>query len=240
MCLTAAFARGADFGFLSYQNLDPFSKAISDGGESTNKDRKQLSSLAIPSPKSPKVNPFSKPSPVHNPFMSIVESKDDLWNTVSRAHEDKLTDKALADSSNSIDEPNRSGDVASAKASAPESSISEKSLAEACAREENRVYGKVYSMSAGPVSNGEEGEECIYQVRAKLFKLRTKKSKVDDDAAGGGSNEKKGAGSSSQEEPMTADWLEVGVGPVKLLKSSSDACRLVMRRESKIGGVGER
>lgn len=35
--------------------------------------------LSVPSPRSPKANPFSSPSPAHNPFMTIVESKDDLW-----------------------------------------------------------------------------------------------------------------------------------------------------------------
>jgi hypothetical protein len=47
-----------------------------------------LPELNVSSPKSPKPNPFSSPSPAHNPFMTIVESKDELWQTMAQ---DKLT-----------------------------------------------------------------------------------------------------------------------------------------------------
>ena len=40
--------------------------------------------LTVPSPRqSPKVNPFSSPSPAHNPFVSLVESKDELWKKIN-------------------------------------------------------------------------------------------------------------------------------------------------------------
>ncbi|KAJ1425068.1 hypothetical protein B484DRAFT_93911 [Ochromonadaceae sp. CCMP2298] len=39
--------------------------------------------LVLPSPKSPKTNPFSSPSPAHNPFMSIVENNEDLWRSMA-------------------------------------------------------------------------------------------------------------------------------------------------------------
>lgn len=44
--------------------------------------------LSLSSPKSPK-NPYSSPSPAHNPFMSIVDNNDDLWKSMAK---DKLTD----------------------------------------------------------------------------------------------------------------------------------------------------
>lgn len=41
--------------------------------------------LLLPSSKSPKTaNPFSSPSPVHNPFMTIVENKEVLWKSMSQ------------------------------------------------------------------------------------------------------------------------------------------------------------
>jgi len=44
--------------------------------------------LNVPSPRqSPKVNPFSSPSPAHNPFVSIVETKDVLWRKINDSTE---------------------------------------------------------------------------------------------------------------------------------------------------------
>jgi hypothetical protein len=50
--------------------------------------------VTIPSPLdlSPKTqNPFSNPSPKHNPFVSIVESKDNLWSSASRSSSETTT-----------------------------------------------------------------------------------------------------------------------------------------------------
>lgn len=50
--------------------------------------------VTIPSPltSSPKTqNPFSNPSPKHNPFVSIVESKDNLWSSASRSSSETTT-----------------------------------------------------------------------------------------------------------------------------------------------------
>jgi hypothetical protein len=214
--------------------LDPFSKALIPGNDDGFKGRKVLASLSIPSPKSPKLNPFSKPSPVHNPFMSIAQSKDDLWNTVSRSHSD--AEKPIAENSGICAESAAAPD-AKTTASSSGTSTGGKDLAEACAMEESRVYGKVYSMAACTVTNGEEDEECLYQVRAKLFKLRTRKKVEVEDAAHPKTDSGKGVKPESLVEGA-ADWLEVGVGPVKLLKGSNEIQRLVMRRESKIGGAG--
>lgn len=52
--------------------------------------------LVLPSPKSPKANPFSSPSPAHNPFMTIVDNNDALWKSMA---DDKLTADEAAKSS---------------------------------------------------------------------------------------------------------------------------------------------
>mmetsp|Transcript_10829 Transcript_10829/g.16158 ORF Transcript_10829/g.16158 Transcript_10829/m.16158 type:complete len:326 (+) Transcript_10829:60-1037(+) len=55
--------------------------------------------------------------------------------------------------------------------------------------------------------NGEEDENIIFQTRAKLFKLNS------------------------------SDWVELGVGPLKILEKNKSN-RIVMRRELKQGGPG--
>lgn len=83
-------------GFSAYAKINPFAmatanaKSTSFGFHITTTPKEGQSSgfrpnftmpapLTVPSPKSPKANPFSSPSPAHNPFMTIVESKDELW-----------------------------------------------------------------------------------------------------------------------------------------------------------------
>ena len=115
------------------------------------------------------------------------------------------------------------------------------------------VYGKIYQLPENvPVITGEENEECLLLVRAKLYKLQTRLEKES---------------TTSTDEVNSADWVEVGVGPVKILRnrpyddnsnsngnastSSQESVsderktgktgrshRLVMRRESSRGGSG--
>lgn len=96
--LTASLAAGS--GFSAYAKINPFAMATANaksssfgfGASSTPKDGSvgalrpnftMPAPLSVPSPRSPKANPFSSPSPAHNPFMTIVESKDDLWKVRS-------------------------------------------------------------------------------------------------------------------------------------------------------------
>jgi len=107
-----------------------------------------------------------------------------------------------------------------------------------------------FPKSTQKVSNGEEGEECIFEIRAKLYKLVSKKSakansvkstektgiphsselkaSVDDD--------KNGNGNANSSNKNDEDWQEVGIGPLRILQKSEkdDATRLrlVQRRES--------
>jgi hypothetical protein len=60
--------------------------------------------VTIPSPLdlSPKTqNPFSNPSPKHNPFVSIVESKDNLWSSASRSSSETTTSNGESDKNRS-------------------------------------------------------------------------------------------------------------------------------------------
>lgn len=103
------------------------------------------------------------------------------------------------------------------------------------------AYGKTYAMVGGPVLTGEENENCLLQVRAKLFKLSvTVPALVDsdeDDERNGGAAEEKDNDKDKGKEHL--EWAEVGVGPLRVLKAKDgSAARLVMRREDKKGGQG--
>ena len=118
------------------------------------------------------------------------------------------------------------------------------------------------------ISNGEEGEECLFECRAKLFRLAKKiiKEKVQkspnmDNVSNGivaasqkeqsqlssgkqeeSKNDKNEKESEKQEEAKNEmEWREVGIGPARLLKKSkngSSSTRVVMRRETQPGGSG--
>lgn len=107
-----------------------------------------------------------------------------------------------------------------------------------------------FPKSTQKVSNGEEGEQCIFEIRAKLYKLVSKKSakansvkstektgiphsselkaSVDDD--------KNGNGNITSSNKNDEDWQEVGIGPLRILqkseKDNATRLRLVQRRES--------
>jgi hypothetical protein len=89
-------------GFSAYAKINPFAMAAASAKpgfgfsiSTTPKEGLKASfsmpaPLAVPSPKSPKANPFSSPSPAHNPFMTIVESKDELWKVRMQTIGDRI------------------------------------------------------------------------------------------------------------------------------------------------------
>lgn len=241
--------------------------------------------LVVPSPKSPKHNPFSSPSPAHNPFMTIVESKDELWKTMAN---DKLTEEDLVkshtifnktlssgnkrsrlltgDAANSFstmennDQPVTNNDISQNKeGGADDEEGDEVSDTDAGTTNNNNtadeaVFTKTYALPENvTVITGEEQELCLLQTRAKLYRLV-----VNSHHATSSSSSSKG----NKAENM--EWIEVGVGPLKVLehqetvnstaadydKNGNDQegvnsvekkllRRLVMRREDKKGGLGE-
>jgi len=115
------------------------------------------------------------------------------------------------------------------------------------------VYGKTYAMVGGPLLTGEEGETCLLQVRAKLFKLVTKVPEKPDsdeednsnDADAGKKKTTAAAAVAAASGPATTqvkEWSEVGVGPLRILQAkdggATGAARIVMRREERKGGAG--
>jgi hypothetical protein len=86
-------------------------------------------------------------------------------------------------------------------------------------------------LNPSDVVNGEEGEDCVLQLRAKLYRLDSEKATGDgDDGA---------TAAVTSEVPPKQEWKEVGTGPVRVLRQKGGAAeRLVMRRENHPGGVG--
>lgn len=284
--------------------------------------------VVIPSPHtlSPKgQNPFSNPSPKHNPFVTIVESKDNLWSAASRSSSGTrpgTNESGGLPGSSSFPFPSSAGVAASSTSTSDISSTSGTTLDAAESKgvfgnhnkdrrdskeadeddsapvgddeySEEQVYGKVYPMPDNvTVVTGEENEECVIQVRAKLFRLSVpndsinlasaqdlqvvSSSSISDPLSGteGSRTEVSIAAENSisltkdlseeidgkkvnnaQIEKITksiGEWIEVGIGPVRILKqreSANVSCdenglliskkRMVMRREDKKGGKGE-
>lgn len=314
-------------GFSSYAKSNPFAAAIANGqnkggfgsgfgGFSAARTSVAMPPpLTLPSPKSPKANPFSSPSPAHNPFMTIVENNDDLWRSMAN---DKLTADDLA-KTNSFGEvkdkksPSFRGVFFGGNGHSSFGSVAASSLASGATTasifgssgpsqstaaaddgdddagdEENEGDDVEDSPAANHASmkiislpenvklvTGEEDDECLFQVRAKMFRLNAGTSASGNGAAHddtsvtvaakeaseqeSGVCEEKGALDASDvlsamekaraakgnNKPTTvrAEWVEVGIGPLKILCRKSQTGvrsggRLVMRREEKQGGQG--
>jgi hypothetical protein len=125
------------------------------------------------------------------------------------------------------------------------------------------VYTFAPGMAAAAQITGEEDEDCLLQVRAKLFRLvQVKHKAVAVEGAGDGdeqsppvASENDSTAGASAAAASSSEWVEVGVGPLRILreKSSGDSSgaaaatgdaavrrstRIVMRREDKKGGAG--
>jgi hypothetical protein len=112
--------------------------------------------------------------------------------------------------------------------------------------------------AGGNTDNGEQGEQCLLQCRAKLFRLARRS--VEDGTTC--SSFSVAAREGDSEKRAVLEWIEIGTGPVRVLSPAASAgglggegtvdvegeedvegaarpCRVVMRRESQAGGVGE-
>ena len=177
-------------GFLAYANVNPFKAALA-------------ASSTFPSSKSPGTkshNPFSSTSPNVNPFMSFVEKKEEFWNNMSKSSEVKQVKDVKRDND----------DVENGDDDAEEDEDSgNDGLKEAKPSVTYNIH------SEGPVVTGEEEEDCVLELRVKLFRLDSK------------------------------EWTDLGTGPLRVLrpKKADDSVegvggRVVMRRESQPGGHG--
>jgi hypothetical protein len=132
----------------------------------------------------------------------------------------------------------------------------------------NQASMKIISLPENvKLVTGEEDDECLLQTRAKLFRLNTHADElmagglVGGDATGSSEPSKptssgsqttvdvanvlaavgKSSNSNKTAAPAReAEWVEVGIGPLKILqrKGGAHSGRLVMRREDKQGGLG--
>jgi hypothetical protein len=87
------------------------------------------------------------------------------------------------------------------------------------------------------LETGEEDEEILLQMRAKLFRLGVKPTSEKDPSAPSLSTDRESSGTTDK----VLEWTEVGIGPLKILcrnERGSSLHRLVMRRECQAGGSG--
>ncbi len=269
-------------GFSAYSKINPFAAAMGTNGfknafSSSNdttsvfgsrtfgKSSEMPPPLVVPSPKSPKINPFSTPSPKPNPFMTITDSKDDLWQAMAK---DKLSADEAAKSCFFNDDKLAPNSTTSAFDSKKEDNDDEDGGVEEgddAERPDSPTFVK-YAMPDVAVVTGEEQDKSLLQVRAKLFRLNTVKVDAGEEkqevvvrarcVAPSSSSSSIPSSTSDQTNDAevvptkgAAEWVEVGIGPVKLLSrglisdapplASNSVGRLVMRREEKKGGIGE-
>ena len=165
-------------GFLAYSKINPFSSSSLSGIQVQN-----------PSPNSMnKINPFSSPSPIHNPFMSLVNKQEDFWSTVSKTlpqadHSSglssaiftpKMSPLAVSDSQTAtsdtvastifIDTKNENNAIPPDNMTDPIHDSIKNS-----ARSATSTLSRTHETLT--VMNGEEGEICLLQVRARLYRL---------------------------------------------------------------------
>ena len=113
----------------------------------------------------------------------------------------------------------------------------------------------VHAVTApGDVITGEEEEDCLLQVRAKLYRLVTVKVQTADSDHHDGEvdcSKVTTPAAAIASDASTKEWVEVGVGPLRILRNKSIVdsdtntdtaagrdTRIVMRREEKKGGSG--
>ena len=254
------------FGFQAYSNINPFDivKSVQPIITETNTPRS--------------LNPFSTPSPVQNPFMSFIDGSKatNPWAVVSGTTSSSFgsfsprNDTTKTESFATTTTTTTTTEIPKTFPTTSSSSNTSGPIKDIDNNDNNDndedddgdidddeintgVYGKIYQLPENvPVITGEENEECLLLVRAKLYKLQTRLEKES---------------TTSTDEVNSADWVEVGVGPVKILRnrpyddnsnsngnastSSQESVsderktgktgrshRLVMRRESSRGGSG--
>lgn len=255
--------------------------------------------LSTPSPKTEKVNPFSSISPKLNPFVKIMDSKEEpfLERAVSSSSTSNSksvvagqsksffsTFKEIKAASNNttidlIGHDNRAVVSSGSSHNNNNQNDESKSLIQRAA-DDDEIDGDndqayVEEEASGPVLTntynlpenvvivtGEENETCLQQLRAKLFRwvLNSATPSIPADTTISSTN--------SDESPKTEQkrpseslggsvdgyWVEVGIGPVRLLRERQEddsekesdntvdqirKSRIVMRREERKGGHGK-
>jgi hypothetical protein len=198
------------------------------------------------SPKSPKQNPFSSPSPAHNPFMSFdSNNRQDYWTKgvkgVPIKGEDFVDpssdkDKQLSNFTN-FSQHSSSIFMKPLPSKLPSSSLAtelaspqERDEPEDEAEHDEGGEGEgeedvggtprdspPLDPTSSKVDNGEAGEECLLQLRVKLFRLSRQEQ---GQRQGVSSPLDASPPSNAPTQPaskVSVEWVEVGTGPMKIL-----------------------
>ena len=314
--------KGGTNGFLAYTKINPFAAAAQGPGFSS-----QMSPKSPKNPfstVSPKHNPFMSFVDKKEEYWDIMSTNPSLAktssifgfnsdvvqntmiNSVSTKQEKDQEDNKNTDAEKSVFGSRKPSDIESTvekekdnmKVSASSSPSSDAaSGAGSPLKPGNSDFFPNQSNDSYVVMNGEEGEECVFQIRAKLFRLVSKcagasapeGTTTTDKNDKGKDNEKKCDSNSQQKEAPTdvdssnsedkaeskqekeevsegsagetkvkaptTEWVEVGTGPIRVLRPSKEKnpsdpdsasttstkslCpRVVMRRECQPGGQG--
>mmetsp|Transcript_12088 Transcript_12088/g.12452 ORF Transcript_12088/g.12452 Transcript_12088/m.12452 type:complete len:468 (-) Transcript_12088:406-1809(-) len=223
----AALASNTSFGFSAYKT-NPFAA--------------MGPPISQTSPTSPKPNPFSSLNPAPNPFMSYDSSKGlDYWNKIPKpttSNQINEPTKLFAppplfvqtskESNNSNGNSNNENDDDNDNDETGETNNDEQGIQDNNNNNDDLDSTGPFSPSHN-IANGESDEECILQLRTKLFRFSRNGNKTE--------------------------WIEIGIGPLRILQPSTKVLteenlevsnesnvfkhsRLVMRRENTIRGVG--
>ena len=194
----------------------------------------------LPSPK----NPFSSPSPKHNPFIKIIAKKEAFWNSMAggQGEDEEHNGVAPADSGSS-NVPSAStttaagavGSAASVTAPTSEDAL----VMAAAATTANKVTCTGGSTDDDDDNTG-TAELDVSAAVAPETATRFKGVKEDNGEEGERvvvSVRTKLYKLKKGHKDM--EWSEVGIGPIKILQRKDDgSARLVMRREASPNGPG--
>ena len=283
---TAPSSSGSGFGgFAAYSKVNPFTAAaqgkglglsgtssvsVSTGAGVTSSSSSSSSSATkggaseMHSPK----NPFSSPSPKHNPFIKIVkeDKKDDLWQCIAGAQvegEDgnsgsgsaaaagpfTFEDPLAAAATVAFEDPLAAAAAKAAMAGTVggdrdgEGDEGEDASVEIDASASGVPPATAARFSGVKTHSGEEGESVCTSVRTKLYKLKKEEETADSHGAPSSSSSTATATAPGvtvvDESKKPMEWVEVGTGPIKVLQRTDDgSARMVMRREAHPGGPG--
>lgn len=226
-------------GFGAFSKINPFAAASSG-----------RSFLSVNVPKSPgRVNPYSSPnSSASNPFMTKTSffpetvSVGESANAGASADSSASAPLAFGGGSKPSNGPNdneEDKDEDDGEGEGEGDDYNPEAEVPVAVPQGSEPLFKP-SSDAATLVNGEEGESCSFQMRAKLYRLdESKPGQRDDD---GETQPKAESPSTVPTKAPVQEWVEVGTGPLRVLipqaKDSLPSARIVMRREAQAGGLG--
>ena len=183
------------FGFGAYANINPFASAAAAAPSAFMGEKRTSSFLDLNPAKSPgkspgKLNPYGGPSPKgSNPFMRAFDNSSSFWGDLKLKSFDSTNTET--NTTSSFSQNNKDLIIKPQKKDEEEDDDN---------GEDNEKYDPeaevpitapppgtepVFKGSTdGPLLNGEENEECIIQIRSKLFRLQNNAPKNITESTG--------------------------------------------------------